>query len=47
LAHCYKADPAYGTGVAKALGIDPGKVERYAKMSFQELVNATTEEAFS
>src|SRR6202166_4665839 len=22
IAHCYKADPAYGTGVAKALGID-------------------------
>ena len=21
-ANCYKADPAYGTGVAKALGID-------------------------
>jgi catalase len=22
IAHCYKADPAYGAGVAKALGID-------------------------
>jgi catalase len=22
IAHCYRADPAYGTGVAKALGID-------------------------
>jgi catalase len=22
IVHCYKADPAYGAGVAKALGID-------------------------
>jgi catalase len=22
IAHCYRADPAYGAGVAKAMGID-------------------------
>lgn len=26
LGHCYKADPTYGEGVAKALGIDPAKI---------------------
>jgi catalase len=25
-AHCYKADPAYGNGIAKALGIDQNHV---------------------
>ena len=25
--HCYKADPAYGEGVAKAVGLDISKID--------------------
>jgi len=46
LAHFYKADPAYATGVAKGLNISMEKVEKFAHMSLIELTNATTEEAY-
>ena len=28
IGHCLKADPAYGAGVAKALGIAPGELPK-------------------
>lgn len=37
----YKADPDYGTRVAKGLGLDAREVERLAAMSQAERVEAT------
>jgi len=37
----YKADPDYGTRVAKGLGLDVGKVKSLAEMSQEERVKAT------
>ena len=37
----YKADVEYGTGVAKALGLDVAKVKSLAAMSQEERVAAT------
>ena len=37
----YKADPGYGSGVAKGLKLDVKEVERLAKMSQEERVRAT------
>jgi len=37
----YKADPDYGRGVAKGLGLDPGQVEKLAAMTQEERVAAT------
>jgi len=46
LAHFYQADAAYGEGVAKVLGIDANKMKELAKLSLQELADATTEENY-
>ncbi|NCQ18772.1 MAG: catalase [Ignavibacteria bacterium CG22_combo_CG10-13_8_21_14_all_37_15] len=46
LAHFYNADPAYGKGVADKLTIDIKKVEKYAKMDFAKLIEATSEEVY-
>lgn len=46
LAHFYQADAAYGEGVAKALGFDANKMKELAKLSLQELADATTEENY-
>jgi catalase len=37
----YKADPDYGSGVAKGLGLDLKEVESLAKMSQEERAKAT------
>lgn len=47
LAHFFNADPAYGNGVAKKLGLDINQVKRFATMGLDELKKATTEEAFA
>jgi catalase len=47
LVHFYKADEAYGKGVADALGFDFNKVKQLAELSFEELKNATSEEGYS
>jgi catalase len=41
----YKADPDYGSRVAKGLGLDEKKVKRLAEMSQEERINATQEGA--
>jgi len=40
-AHCYKADPEYGTRLAEALGLPVSEVERLAGMSHEERMAAT------
>ena len=37
----YKADPEYGTRVAKGLDLDVSKVKKFAEMSQEELVKIT------
>jgi len=44
--HCYKADPEYGRGVAKKLGLDMEKYSAWAKLSLKELIEKTSEENF-
>lgn len=46
LAHFYKADPGYGQGVAKGLGLAPDSIQKWADMSLEELAAATAEEAY-
>ncbi|MDR1577541.1 MAG: catalase [Deltaproteobacteria bacterium] len=41
-AHCYLADPEYGTLLAEALKLDLGKVKELAKMTHDERVKATS-----
>ncbi|MDR0621785.1 MAG: catalase, partial [Deltaproteobacteria bacterium] len=41
-AHCYLADPKYGTDLAKALGLDEKKVIELSKLSFAERIKATS-----
>lgn len=33
--HCYKADPAYGTGVAKAMGIDIKEIDLKKEIQYR------------
>lgn len=40
-AHCYRADPGYGTRLAQAMGLDPEKVAGMAGLSETELREAT------
>ena len=40
-AHCFKADPEYGTRLATALGLDQARVEEIAAMSHEERMAAT------
>jgi len=41
LVHFYKADPEYGRGVAKKLGMDMEKYVPWAKLSLSELIEKT------
>ncbi|MDR2442323.1 MAG: catalase [Deltaproteobacteria bacterium] len=41
-AHCYKADPEYGTRLAAALKLDLDKVIKLANMTFAERMEATS-----
>ena len=43
LVHFYRADPAYGRGVAKKLGLDMEKYVPWAKLSLKELIEKTAE----
>jgi catalase len=43
LVHFYKADPAYGRGVAKKLGMDMEKYVPWTKLSLAELIKKTAE----
>jgi len=43
LVHFFKADPEYGRGVAKKLGMDMEKYAGWAKLSLKELIGKTSE----
>ena len=43
LVHFYKADPDYGRGVAKKLGLDMDKYVPWTKLSLEELIKKTAE----
>lgn len=47
LAHFYNADAQYGKGVANLLNMDIDKVRSFAKMSFEQLTDATSEENYA
>jgi catalase len=42
-AHCYLADPQYGTDLAKALSVDLDKVISLSKLSHDERMKATSQ----
>jgi catalase len=46
LVHFYKADPDYGKGAAKKLGINLNKIKPLASLSLNELIKATSEEKY-
>jgi len=46
LVHFYKADPAYGRGVAKKLGLDMEKYVPWAKLPLKDLFEKTAEENY-
>ena len=46
LVHFYKADPEYGRGVSKLLGLDMEKYAPWAKLSLSELIEKTSEENY-
>ena len=46
LVHFYKADPDYGRGVAKKLGMDMERFVPWASLSLAELAEKTSEEGF-
>ena len=43
IVHYYKADPAYGQGVAKKLGLDIDQIVPLAELSLQALIQKTSE----
>jgi hypothetical protein len=47
LVHCYKADPAYGRGVAKKLGLDIDQIDVWANLCLDELIRNTSEEGYT
>lgn len=47
MAHFYQADPAYGKGVAKGLGLDMKKIEKFARLNLNELIKVTSEEKYA
>lgn len=47
LVHFYKADPAYGTGVAQKLGLDMGRFKGWADVSLPELFAKTSAEGYT
>ena len=46
LVHFYKADPAYGRGVAAKLGLDMSKFTAWVNLSLPELIEKTSEENY-
>ncbi len=40
-AHCYLADPDYGTRIAEAVGVSPARVIELSQMSHDERMKAT------
>ena len=46
IVHFYRADPAYGLGVAKKLGLDFSPYLPWTNISLQELIEKTAEETF-
>ncbi len=47
IVHYYKADPAYGQGVAKKLGLAIDQIAPLADLSLQELIQKTSEEGYT
>lgn len=47
LVHFYKADPAYGRGVADKLGLDVSLAAAWSRLSLQELFSNTSEEGYA
>lgn len=47
LVHFYKADPAYGRGVAQKLGLDMDRFSGWATLSLAELFKKTSEEGYT
>jgi catalase len=47
LVHFYKADPDYGCGVAKKLGMDMNRFAPWAKLSLPELFEKTSEDGYT
>jgi hypothetical protein len=47
LVHFYKADPDYGRGVAKKLGMDIERFVPWTSLSLTELAEKTSEEGFA
>ncbi len=47
LVHFYKADPAYGCGVAEKLGLDMDRFVAWADLSLAELKQKTSEEGYA
>jgi catalase len=46
LVHFYKADPAYGYGVAQKLGIDMDRFISWASLPLEDLFQKTSQEAY-
>jgi len=47
LVHFYKADPDYGRGVARKLGLDMDRFAAWADLTLAELFEKTSEEGFA
>jgi len=47
IARYYKADPAYGRGVAEKLGLDIEQVSAMAPLSLEELFHRSSEEGYT
>lgn len=47
LVHFYKADPEYGSGVAKKPGMDMERFVPWASLSLAELAEKTSQEGFA
>jgi catalase len=47
MVHLYKADPAYGSGVAGKLGLDMDTVVTWADLPLDELIQVTSEESYA
>jgi catalase len=47
IARYYKADPAYGRGVAEKLGLDIEQISIMATLSLEELFQKSSEEGYT
>ena len=47
IVHYYKADPAYGRGVAEKLGLDIEQISALANLSLEKLFQKTSEEGYT